>query len=213
MSRKIILVRHAQGLHNVTNDISIHDPELTLLGEEQSVRLAERNPGIDFTSVGYIYTSPLKRAIHTTLLAFINVADKSFYLEREGNKSDGAEVILEPLLQEIGDEPANSGSDVAVLKKLWPNLNFNPLRNPSWPHKTDLFSPTSARSRAMAFLKVLETQSNQLSVGGKKDIVVVSHGGFIQALTDPTTDFELVEARTYEISTINGHLKLEPFHT
>ncbi|KAL2127869.1 hypothetical protein VTI74DRAFT_10031 [Chaetomium olivicolor] len=72
MSPTIILVRHAQALHNVDKDYSLHDPELSELGRQQCAELkANLVPRIPKDlDVGLIIVSPMKRTIETALLAF-----------------------------------------------------------------------------------------------------------------------------------------------
>jgi broad specificity phosphatase PhoE len=41
MPPTLILIRHAQALHNVAGDWSIHDPPLSELGEEQCAELQD----------------------------------------------------------------------------------------------------------------------------------------------------------------------------
>ena len=78
----------------------------------------------------------LHHAIHSTLLAFIDMIDKRFYLEGEGGIVGGADLVLDPYLQGVDELPCNNTrSDVASLMKEWPNLDFCALGDPSWPLK------------------------------------------------------------------------------
>lgn len=206
MAGQVILVRHSHALHNVNNDTSIPDPRLTLRGERQSVRLGQNIAPFGTDTIGIILTSPLIRSIHTTLLAFIDVLDKRYYLKGEGGINGGADLVLDPYLQEVDDPPCNTGSAVANLKKKWPNLDFSTLGDP-WPLKEDIFSPGSHKTRAQEVLGDLKIRLNNV----RKDVVVVTHGGFMQDLTDNTGfSLELATSKACTIITkSNGELKLE----
>lgn len=180
MVGQVILVRHGHALHNVNNDTSIPDPRLTLRGERQSVRLSQNIAPLCTHTVGIILTSPLIRSIHTTLLAFIDVIDERYY-KGEGGIPGGADLVLDPYLQEVDDPPCNTGSAVANLEKEWPKLDFSTLGAP-WPLKKDIFSPNKHKERAQKVLDGLKIRLSSV----RKDVVVVTHGGFMQDLTDDT---------------------------
>lgn len=98
MAGQVILIRHGHALHNVNDDVSIPDPRLTLGGEKQSVQLGQNIAPLGTDTIGIILTSPLRRSIHTTLLAFIDVIDEGFYLNGEGGIVGGADLVLDPYL-------------------------------------------------------------------------------------------------------------------
>jgi hypothetical protein len=77
MAAKIHVVRHAESVHNIDKDFSRLDPALTLAGRQQAQILGGTFPFQD--TIGLIITSPLRRTIQTTLLAFTNVLDKNHY--------------------------------------------------------------------------------------------------------------------------------------
>ncbi|KFY88508.1 hypothetical protein V500_06308 [Pseudogymnoascus sp. VKM F-4518 (FW-2643)] len=205
MAGKVILVRHGHALHNVDNDDRIPDPRLTLGGERQSVRLGQKIAPRGTNTIGIILTSPLIRSIHTTLLAFIDVLDERFYLKGEGGIPGGADLVLDPYLQEVDDAPCNTGSAVANLEEEWPKLDFSTLRDP-WPLKKGIFSPNKHEERAQEVLGGLNIRLSNV----RKDVVVVTHGGFMQDLTDdPHFSLELATMKACTIITKNnGELKL-----
>ncbi|KAH6683463.1 hypothetical protein B0J14DRAFT_633027 [Halenospora varia] len=92
-------VKHAESEHNVTKDFTIRDPGLTPLGRQQSTKLSETFPHSD--NIGLIITSPLRRTVETTLLAFPQILDKKYYSPDSGLGIKGrAELLLKLDLQE-----------------------------------------------------------------------------------------------------------------
>jgi broad specificity phosphatase PhoE len=188
MVGRIHIVRHGHGLHNVDNDSSIPDPELTTEGMVQSGALRRDFPHND--KIGLIITSPLRRSIQTTLLAFADVIDERHYRTVEGGGGGGVpggvDLVLDPYLQETGGEPCNTGSDRARLKTQWPKLDYSKLLSP-WPLKEGDFSSDEAAVTSRAkkvrhdFKKKIDTLSGNST---RKDIVVVTHSGFARELTE-----------------------------
>lgn len=104
MSRKFVLIRHAQGLHNVNHkcsyicipkfcslqliptvqDFSIRDPELTALGRDQCqtlrASLKERFDHIPASDIAVI-VSPMYRTMQTASLALDWLAEKGIIFE------------------------------------------------------------------------------------------------------------------------------------
>jgi broad specificity phosphatase PhoE len=145
MASQIHLVRHAESLHNVTKDFSTLDPSLTEIGMEQAGQLVQH-----FTrssSIGVIITSPLKRAVQTTLAGFPHVFDKRNYTP--GSKSGGIELIVDPDLQERSELPCDTGSDRAVLETAFPGVDFTMLGN-NWQAKKGAYASDDAAVEARA---------------------------------------------------------------
>ena len=66
MPPTLLLIRHAQALHNATSDWSIHDPPLSKLGEEQSKELQESLKNSQIANqVELIVVSPMRRTLQT----------------------------------------------------------------------------------------------------------------------------------------------------
>src|ERR1700679_1464215 len=125
MEAKIHVVRHAESVHNVDKDFSRLDPELTSAS------------GI----LGLIISSPLRRTIQTTLLSFTNVLNKRYYDGGSGNGIEGgAELRLDPDLQERSALPYDTVSDRRALETGFPTLDFSTLHL-GWPSKEGAYSP------------------------------------------------------------------------
>ena len=68
MAPTLILIRHAQALHNVASDYSLPDPPLSGLGHEQCKKLADHLQVEQplAAKIEYIVTSPMRRTLQTT---------------------------------------------------------------------------------------------------------------------------------------------------
>lgn len=92
-----------------------------------------------------------------------------------------------------------------MLEKEWPDLDFNTLGD-LWPLKKDIFSPNKHKERAQEVLGGLKIRLRNV----RNDVVVVTHGGFMQDLTDnPRFSLELAGTKVCTIITNDGKLKLE----
>jgi hypothetical protein len=70
MPPTLLLIRHAQALHNVANDWSLHDPPLSTLGEEQCAELQQAlKQGKLADKVELIVVSAQRRTLQTAKLA------------------------------------------------------------------------------------------------------------------------------------------------
>lgn len=66
MPPTLLLIRHAQALHNVADDWSIHDPPLSELGIQQSRELQESLKNTEIgNKVELIVVSPMRRTLQT----------------------------------------------------------------------------------------------------------------------------------------------------
>lgn len=99
----IHLVRHAQGVHNLSVDNHhILDPELTPLGEDQSRALGSAFSGT--VNPELILSSPMRRTLQTALLAF------------PAHFKNGLKLTAWPDVQEVADVPCDIGREIAVIK-------------------------------------------------------------------------------------------------
>lgn len=200
MAGRIHLVRHAESVHNVDKDFSRRDPELTRLGSEQAEILCRTFPYSD--RVGLVVTSPLRRTIQTTLLAFANVLDKSYYDEGTGKGIDGgAELVLDPDLQERSSLPCDTGSDRRALEIAFPSLDFSTLQ-PGWLSKEGFYSAddNAVSHRAAKVRGELRERITALKDGERRDTVVVTHGVFMKHLSgDPEIDLPKAGWESYTI--------------
>ncbi|KAK9851632.1 histidine phosphatase superfamily [Penicillium brevicompactum] len=182
MPPKIHLVRHAEGVHNLSHEFwYVRDPQITDKGKAQCAKL--RDEFLDHANVELIVASPLRRTIYTALEAFAPVF--------EGRKD--LKLILNADLQEASDFPCDIGSDVANLRKEFEEGSQTGRYHPGR-------EAVSARAReARLWLKARP----------EKEIVVVAHGGLMHFLNgdwedcckNEATGWDNAEYRTYEFDT------------
>jgi broad specificity phosphatase PhoE len=200
MVSKIIIVRHAESVHNVTKDFSQLDPPLTSLGVEQASSISQKLP--DAASISTIISSPLRRAIQTTLAGFSSILDKRYFDESSGQGTDGgAKLSLNPDLQERSDLPCDTGSSVSELSNVFPSLSFDDLGE-EWLNKSGRYAPDddAVRERAERVRKNLFKIAKSLENENRKDIVVATHGVFMKFLTgDEDIDLPKAGWRIYTI--------------
>lgn len=148
MASQIHLVRHAESVHNVTKDFSTPDPPLTELGIEQASQLVDSFP--HSSSIGIVITSPLKRAVQTTLAAFPHILDKRSYApgSNPGGIDGGSKLIVDPDLQERSDLPCDTGSDRVTLEATFPGVDFGVLGT-GWQTKEGAYSADDAAVEAL----------------------------------------------------------------
>ncbi|OJJ50207.1 hypothetical protein ASPZODRAFT_58164 [Penicilliopsis zonata CBS 506.65] len=197
MAPIIHLVRHAQGEHNLsTANHVIHDPLLTDLGNEQCRQLCENFPY--HLQVDLITASPLRRTLYTALHSFKPVLDANKDLK----------VIALPDVQETSDVPCDTGSDPEVLQREFHEEKGLPvdlsLVHAEWNNKSGRYAPTNEaiKKRARAARRWLKARP-------EKEIIVVTHGGFLHYFTEDWEDsshyqgtgWANTEYRTYEFST------------
>ncbi|KAF1967090.1 phosphoglycerate mutase-like protein [Bimuria novae-zelandiae CBS 107.79] len=101
--KKISIVRHGQGYHNVTHNYYLRDPLLTPLGHEQCTQLSATYP--HHNSIDLVIASPIRRTIQTASFSF-----GPALVRRE------VPFLLDPKLQELGSHDADRGLDVHDLK-------------------------------------------------------------------------------------------------
>ncbi|KAI4187501.1 MAG: hypothetical protein L6R41_002783 [Letrouitia leprolyta] len=170
MAPTIHLVRHAQAVHNLTvANHSMPDPPLTPLGEQQCRDLCAKFPY--HSSVKLVVTSPLRRTIQTSLIAF------------ESELSRSTECVALPEVQETSDLPCDTGSDIFAIKEDFKDkpVNFS-LVPEGWNNKQGKWAANgdavAARCREVRrWLKMRDEQA----------IVVVTHGGLLHYLTEDWT--------------------------
>jgi broad specificity phosphatase PhoE len=183
MASKIYVVRHAESEHNVSKDFNHRDPPLTATGVSQATGLVKTFPNP--ASVGVIFTSPLKRALQTTLAAFPHVLDKQYFTGSEKGIQNGAKLIIDPDLQERSDLPCDTGSEAAALRAEFPRLDFADIGK-EWLVKEGDFGADddSVQARARRVGARLGALAETLERDGveRRDIVVVTHGVFMKYL-------------------------------
>lgn len=117
-------------------------------------------------SIELLVTSPLRRTICTTRLGFRSAVNR------------GIKIIALPELQETGDLPCDTGSDVEVLwKEFGESVDLN-LIDENWNIKKGQWAPTKD-----AVNKRARNARQWLKNRPEKQIVVVTHGGLLHCLT------------------------------
>ncbi|KAL9945953.1 hypothetical protein D7B24_004793 [Verticillium nonalfalfae] len=183
MAPIIYLVRHAEAEHNISKDFTIRDPPLTTVGKAQASTLAATLPEI--ASIAVVITSPLTRTLQTTIAGFPHLA--------RGGEAGGAQLIIDPDLQERSNLPCDTGSERAELEKAFPHLDLGHLGE-DWLVKEGLYAADdgAVAKRAQRFRDRLHDIVTSLSQGGDRDggegrganIVVVTHGVFMKFLAE-----------------------------
>lgn len=165
-------VRHAQGYHNLSvANHSMPDPSLTSLGEEQCRQLKKDFPY--HTSVQLLVASPLRRTIYTALHAFTPELDQ------------GMTIIALPEAQETADVPCDTGTDADELKEEMKGKPVDLSRcAKGWNIKTGRWAPTAG-----ALEKRAREARQWLKARPEKEVVLVTHGGFLHYFTEDWSDY------------------------
>ncbi|KAF2454808.1 histidine phosphatase superfamily [Lineolata rhizophorae] len=168
MPPTLILIRHAQALHNVSKEYTIPDPGLSELGLRQSAELQDhlRNKFPLADDVELIIASPMRRTLQTAAIGF------------EWLIGRGTKVELNAGWQENSDKPCDTGSPVETISPDFPLFDFSSLAATDWPSKTSptspyFFSRSAVLARGQACLADLYSRP-------EKVIAVVTHSGFLR---------------------------------
>ncbi|KAF3912484.1 hypothetical protein ABW20_dc0105335 [Dactylellina cionopaga] len=194
--RLVHLVRHAQGHHNVNSQYHIRDPDLTAKGHAQCYKLAATFPY--HSNLTRVLCSPLKRTIQTTLESFHPA------ISRLASNDPGWKIITSPISKE---NPSLPGYDHLPL------LDFSLVESdaPEWPAKQGQFASKAVVTRASKARRYLYD-----NFGKDEEVVVVSHGGFLDYLTGEWRNHDVsvgtpwgnTDWGSYEIVEEKGEVKL-----
>jgi broad specificity phosphatase PhoE len=158
----MILLRHGQSEFNLhfnatRRDPGIVDPRLTDLGHMQA---AEAACGLGRARIIRIITSPYTRALQTAApLA----------------RAFGAKVLVNPIVRERYAFTCDIGTPRTDLERAWPEHDFSTIDEVWWPPVEE--PATSVAGRAALF------RAEMASIPDWSDTLVISHWGFIVALT------------------------------
>ena len=158
----MILARHAESEWNFRYgrtrvDPGIPDPPLTSAGRVQAERLTEE---LAAEGVIRLITSPYRRALETaTIIA----------------KSLDLPITIDPLVRERHAFSCDVGSPPSTLRRQWPDLSFDHLRERWWGSKDETHA--SVEERCAAF------HAKTADLPSRAQIAVISHWGFIRAMT------------------------------
>ena len=184
-TKRVLFVRHAEGVHNATENWDIPDPELTEkgAGQAQELRAALAAQGV-FQELELIVVSPLRRTLRTALLAFpagIPRFVTALHRERWSGRCD-----------EGSSAPALCAAlpDVAT----WPGLDT--LGERWWAS-----APEDFPARALAFRRWLVARP-------ESTLAVVGHGAFSKELLG--RDVNKTEAVWVEVSGPDGAISILP---
>lgn len=170
--KAVHFIRHAQGYHNIDDDQTIPDPNLTPKGQEQCKHLSSTFPYFD--SIDLVCASPIRRAIQTASISM------EPYLQSGKNK-----ILALPLAQEAPAEPANTPSGIKRLQNEYGNIvNFERcLELSGYDSKSGTFAPDSKslEARAVTLRQFLRDREEE-------EIVVVSHGEFLHYVSRDVDD-------------------------
>jgi broad specificity phosphatase PhoE len=171
MSTKTIhLIRHGQSLFNASFDTAtridpmLYDAPLSPAGRAQATSLRAEAHGL---GAELILTSPLTRAIQTTLAAF---------------GPDHAPIRVEALHHERVEHSCDVGRSPADLARAFPGLAFEHLDDPWW--HSDRSHPFAIVLEPEAVLLArVETFRAWLNRRPERVIAVIGHGTFLNRLT------------------------------
>lgn len=209
----IYLVRHAESAHNVSKDFNHRDPGLTETGFGQAAALAKTFPAL--SSIGVILSSPLTRAIETTLAGFSTILPNEGSPNGPDKRGEGAvRLILDPELQERSDLPCDTGSDVSVLEARFPGLDYSPLGE-GWHAKTGAYAADdeAVAARAERVRRKLLYLAKELGASGseRNAVVVVTHGVFMKFLAeDESIDLAKAGWKAYSVEEKDDRAILRP---
>ena len=162
----MILVRHGESHFNVhfnvtREDPGIVDPGLTETGRTQALAAAEQIA--DFGRARQVLASPYRRTLETADIIAAAL---------------GLAVTIEPLVRERAYFTCDIGSPRSELMSGWPHFEFGDLPERWWPALDE--TEQQIADRGVRF---------QASMAAREDwseVLVVTHWGFIRALTGQT---------------------------
>jgi broad specificity phosphatase PhoE len=159
----MILIRHGQTEFNrvfslTRRDPGIRDPHLTGDGRRQAAQAAHALSHHGRT-VRRLIASPYRRALET---AAIIAAQR------------GWPIAIEAAVAERFVYTCDIGSPPGELRALWPDLVFDHLADPWWPAEEESEAAIAERSHAFRL---------RMTAGPWHEVAVVTHWGFIRALT------------------------------
>jgi broad specificity phosphatase PhoE len=199
---------------NVVHDWNFADPSLTTKGEAQCKQLAlDLQNKYSFPAEDtLIVVSPLRRTLQSYHHGLGWLAEQGVRVELRAEwqvcpealrppiqaardrRIEAADVYNSSNLQETTANPCDVGTEVAVISKEWPQLDFSQL-DPVYPAKTGLYdaSQESLLHRARVAREWLFHRS-------EKYVIVMTHSGFIRRVVPDGTKYANAEYRTYDFA-------------
>ncbi|KAF2797808.1 phosphoglycerate mutase-like protein [Melanomma pulvis-pyrius CBS 109.77] len=169
MAPTLLLIRHAQALHNVASDWSLHDPPLSELGEQQCAELQESLKKAQIADeVELIVVSAMRRTLQTAALGLDwLITEKKI------------EVLPDAGWQENADKPCDTGCPITTMASEFPAFDFSKV-DPLYPDKTTNLATNPYAFTRRAILARGQTCLKSLYMRPEKVIAVVSHSGFLR---------------------------------
>lgn len=165
--KNIVCIRHGKALHNVMFDtigpeayVKYYDTPLVEEGIKQSNEL--RDTWGDKCDADLIIVSPCKRTLDTAMNIFKNYS--------------GTMVALDCVMEyPQGFENCNKRKTVEYLKKMYPKIKFDYIKNnePVWKEEYEFLS--ELKDRIQSFKDFVHTRK-------EKNIVLVSHSSFLKCM-------------------------------
>lgn len=158
----MILVRHAESEWNhhfsrTRIDPGIEDPPLTELGRSQAAGLAAQ---LAAHGVTRLIVSPYRRTLETARIVL---------------EALPLPITIEPLVRERCFFSCDIGSPPDTLAGLWPDLDFGALEHQWWGAPPESEAQLAARCHKF--------MTKVASLADRPAVAVISHWGFIRALT------------------------------
>ena len=158
----MILVRHGQSYFNLHYgatrvDPGIEDPELTEIGQLQAQAAANV---LATRMVKKLLVSPYIRALQTA-----HIIAEALSLP----------IVVEPMVRERAAFACDIGSSPAILAERWPHLSFDHLEEGWWGEGEE--------SEASLAVRTHHFRATMARTADWPHIAVISHWGFIRALT------------------------------
>ncbi|ROT40932.1 phosphoglycerate mutase-like protein [Sodiomyces alkalinus F11] len=184
MPPTLVLIRHAQALHNANNKSNPQfqrptlNPDLTSLGVEQCEEL-RKSLVEHFADVrdAAIIVSPMRRTIQTALLSLDWLLERGTPIQADARWQDLSPLMLMALLENSG-KPCDTGTPVTALAREFPVIDYSTL-DPVYPDKTSPAGAKYAYNRK-AILSRGQSALESLRQRPEKFIFVVSHSGFLR---------------------------------
>jgi broad specificity phosphatase PhoE len=199
MQKRIHFVRHTEGLHNLRSDLNIRDAPLSQRGWYDAQELGRRFVQDKSNFVCAIVSSPLRRAIQTTLAAFPRILNSALSPEDSGQ---AVKLVLDANLQEISDYPANTGSSLKKLENEFPEIATQIQHlDPKWYIKSGSNLPLP--DLRTVILEELNRISESLTTTNEPDIIVVTHQGVISLLA-PNADIPMGQWKSFRLDRNDG---------
>ncbi|KAK3077941.1 hypothetical protein LTS18_008853, partial [Coniosporium uncinatum] len=214
MPPTLLLIRHAQAQHNLTENYDLPDPPLTPQGHQQCRELAahlsrnlgeelrqhQRQRGLEVGDIGLVVVSPMRRTLETATEGLGWLIGDGEDDGEEGGWS-GRRVRLDAMWQENSAKPCDTGSPIPTLSKEFPQFDWSAVDS-IYPNKT---SPASNpyRFTRSAVLKRGQHALEWLYARPEKIIAVVSHSGFLRTAVTKTK-FANADYRIFDFQKLDG---------